>query len=608
MASNFFIDFFTNPWVVISLIFWGIVLALVFLLRKRKDAIYVFFPLIALMKTKKLNKFITRIGKKAPKFWKGFWTVGIFVSFGLMIFAMYFFFINLFNLIFFPKPENIVAPLIPGVTIDLPLFAYLILPILFIMTTHEFAHGIAASAENVDVKSTGVLGAGFFFLIGFGAFVEVDERELYSSKYKRNTRLRISAAGTYVNGVTFVIATVLFIIFPLLISPFYGNQVAQVDMVLTDEEGGFNFGNLNAGDVIEALKKKGDPDFIYLDGDQNITLNALLYNKTDLISCSADDYLTLRIFIPATNETTEKEVHLGPTYDIGIIYEYISNTEIQITKIYTEAEGGKNYDKNLEVGTIITKFNGTAIDFEAGNTFEKFLTTFNLSAIALTTDLGTIVIDTEVIGARIGIIVNNYYRMPKNIIGQIFTGNFPEFIYREIGWLLLLSLSISIFNMLPLPVFDGDRMLKEVIEWRIGEEYKEKKKKTDKFLFEEGEKYYGLSEFRVEKIESIEITLRKKIGRSYVDTSKILLGEDTFDLIDKIGDGYKSTVLFNFSKQKEQLKNSVIKINYEYWYDSKRPQKKKILNIIRYTTLGILLGNIILSFARFGVDIFGFLN
>lgn len=608
MASNFFIDFFTNPWVVISLIFWGIVLALVFLLRKRKDAIYVFFPLIALMKTKKLNKFITRIGKKAPKFWKGFWTVGIFVSFGLMIFAMYFFFINLFNLIFFPKPENIVAPLIPGVTIDLPLFAYLILPILFIMTTHEFAHGIAASAENVDVKSTGVLGAGFFFLIGFGAFVEVDERELYSSKYKRNTRLRISAAGTYVNGVTFVIATVLFIIFPLLISPFYGNQVAQVDIVLTEEEGGFNFGNLNAGDVIEALKKKGDPDFIYLDGDQNITLNALLYNKTDLISCSADDYLTLRIFIPATNETTEKEVHLGPTYNIGIRYEYISNTEIQITKIYTEAEGGKNYDKNLEVGTIITKFNGTAIDFEAGNTFEKFLTTFNLSAIALTTDLGTIVIDTEVIGARIGIIVNNYYRMPKNIIGQIFSGNFPEFTYREIGWLLLLSLSISIFNMLPLPVFDGDRMLKEVIEWRIGEEYKEKKKKTDKFLFEEGEKYYGLSEFRVEKIESIEITLRKKIGRSYVDTSEILLGEDTFDLIDKIGDGYKSTVLFNFSKQKEQLKNSVIKINYEYWYDSKRPQKKKILNIIRYTTLGILLGNIIMSFARFGVDIFAFLN
>ncbi len=608
MASNIFIDFISNPWVLISLIFWGIILALALLLRKKKDAIYVFFPLIALMKTKKLNKLINRIGQKAPRFWKGFWTVGIFVSFGLMIFALYFFFINMLNLIFFPQPENIVAPLIPGVTVDLPLFAWLILPILFIMTTHEFAHGIAASAEDVEVKSTGVLGAGFFFLIGFGAFVEVDERELYSSKYGRNTRLRISAAGTYINGLTFVFTSLILIIFPLLISPFYGKEVTEIVDVYTEEEGGFNYGNINNGDVIEALKKTGTSDFIYIDGDQNITLHNLLYNRTSEIVCTVGDTLTLRIYIPSTNEFTEKGVTLGPRYLHGIAYKNISNTQLEITKVYSEAEGGNNYNKGLTEGMIITAINGTSINYDAGNTFEKYLTNYNLTAIELTTMSGIFVLDLDIIGVLIGFSSNSYYRIPINSIGQFFTGNFPIFLFRELLWLFLLSLSIAIFNMLPLPVFDGDRMVKEVIEWRIGEEYKEKKKKTDKFLFDENEKYYGLSEYRVEKIDSIKMTLRDKIGRKYVEKSEILIGEDNFELIDKIGDNYKSTVSLNFSKQNKELKDSIIKINYEYWYDSKRPQKKKILNIIRYTTLAILVGNISLSFIMFGVDIFAFLN
>ena len=161
-----FFDFFFNPWFIISLIFWILVALLAYLLRNKKEAAYLFFPLLAMFKTKKLNKFIKKISKRAPKFWKIFWTIGIFVSFGLTIFAFYFFFVNLINLIINPKVEQAVVPLIPGVTIDLPLLFYLILPLLFVLTTHEFAHGIAASVDGVDIKSTGVLGAGFFFLIG----------------------------------------------------------------------------------------------------------------------------------------------------------------------------------------------------------------------------------------------------------------------------------------------------------------------------------------------------------------------------------------------------------------------------------------------------------
>ncbi len=155
-----------------------------------------------MFKTKKLNNLIRRISKKSPRFWRVFWNIGIFVSFGLTIYGFYFFFSNIINLLFQPSIENAIGLLIPGVTIDLPIFMYLLLPLLFIMTTHEFAHGISASNDGVEVKSTGVLGVGLFYLVGFGAFVEVDERELRSPKFKRNTRFRIATSGTFVNAIT----------------------------------------------------------------------------------------------------------------------------------------------------------------------------------------------------------------------------------------------------------------------------------------------------------------------------------------------------------------------------------------------------------------------
>ena len=176
------LDLVLNPWFIISIFFWGFVLLLAFLLRKKKDAAYVLFPVLAMFKTKKLNNFINKISRKAPRFWRTFWTIGIFVSFCFTIYALWFFTTNFIQLIFAPTITNVVTPLIPGVTISLPAFSYLILPLLFIMTTHELAHGISAEIDGLEVKSSGVLGAGLFFLIGFGAFVEVDERELRSSK------------------------------------------------------------------------------------------------------------------------------------------------------------------------------------------------------------------------------------------------------------------------------------------------------------------------------------------------------------------------------------------------------------------------------------------
>lgn len=603
LFNNPILDFFLNPWFLVSLIFWLIVLLLVYLLRKKEGAAYLFFPLLAMFKTKRLNRLIERISKKRPKSWRVFWTIGVFVSFSFTIYAFYFFFSNFINLIIDPRPEQAIVPLIPGVTIDLPLFSYLILPLLFIVTTHEFAHGIAASSDKLDIKSTGVLGAGLFFIIGFGAFVEIDEREANSIKVNRYTRLRIASAGTYINGITAGIAFILILIFPLMVSPWY-RQVTQVNTVLREDEGGFNYGNLSNGDAIIAIKKQGtnDTNYVYLDEYKGISLNSILGNNTAL-QCSIGDNLTLKTYSPLLDAFQEKNVTLGPRYYIGLQYQYLANgSGLEITRIISESDGGNNFDKNLTVGLIIEEVNGIPINVSNGDTLEKiFTSSFNLTTINFSQNSFNWPIDVNITGVLIGVYTNSYY-MFKNDVGKFFTSAWPVFLLRELSWLFLIAFSITLFNMLPLPIFDGDRLVKELINWGVGEDYKAVKKKKDKFLFKNDDKELELSEYRVEKINSIKMVIE---GQSKLtEPSNIVLSEEKYELIDKIGDGFKDTIVLNLPERSTIPDGTKVEVSYDYWYDEKKKVKSIIINILRVITLFIVAGNFTISIVKFGGILF----
>jgi membrane-associated protease RseP (regulator of RpoE activity) len=591
------VDFLLNPWFIISLVFWVFVFIFVFLLRNKKEAYTLFFPLLAMFKTKKLNNLIQRISKKAPRFWRIFWNIGIFVSFGFTIYGFYFFFTNIVNLFFQPSIENAFVLLIPGVTIDLPVFMYLLLPLLFIVTTHEFAHGISASIDGVEIKSTGVLGAGLFFLVGFGAFVEVDERTLRSSRFKRNTRFRIAAAGTYVNALTAGVAFLLILSFPAIVSPFYV-QTIQINNVLTPQEGGFNYGNLESGDVIVAIKHQNDPDnqFLNLDLSQDISLTSILSNSTS-VKFAIGENLTFSTYNPSSDSYSKKNVIVGPRYNTTIRYEYIPNgTGLIITY---------NFSSSSETNILISKVNGTAIDTSSGKTLEMLLTDFNLKSINLTTDTGIdYILDVEILGGGFIGVQSNSYWMHKNDIAKFFTSNWPIFLIRQLLWFFVIAFSITLFNMMPLPIFDGDRFLKELIDWIFGEDYKSKKKKIDRLIYKGTDTECKLTEYRVENIEYVKILLKE--DNKGTQNGEVLLGKDNYELIDSIGDGYKDTVSVKLPETTKLKKNSVFEVSFEYLYDEKRKIKRIVLNAVRVVALGLILGNFVLSFSIFGFDPLGF--
>ncbi|MBN1329281.1 MAG: site-2 protease family protein [Candidatus Heimdallarchaeota archaeon] len=174
-------------------------------------------PLFLLIRTKRFNNFITKVAVKHARFWRFFGNLSIFfgfismfVSFGVLLFSL----IN----IFLPSPPiegPTVGLIIPGVTISFKTALYLIIPIIFTMIPHEFAHGVVSCADEVEIKSTGLA----FFAIFFGAFVEPSEEDMNKTSYA--IRMRTYAAGMFPNLILGLLTIPILIYAPYILAPFY---------------------------------------------------------------------------------------------------------------------------------------------------------------------------------------------------------------------------------------------------------------------------------------------------------------------------------------------------------------------------------------------------
>ncbi|MEK6820009.1 MAG: site-2 protease family protein, partial [Nanoarchaeota archaeon] len=97
-------------------------------------------------------------------------------------------------------------------------FTYWIIIIAIVAISHEFAHGIFAAYDGVNVKSTGFGFFPFFLPIFLAAFVELDEKSMAHKKIK--SQLAILSAGTFANVLTAILFFgVLWIFFSSAFSP-----------------------------------------------------------------------------------------------------------------------------------------------------------------------------------------------------------------------------------------------------------------------------------------------------------------------------------------------------------------------------------------------------
>jgi membrane-associated protease RseP (regulator of RpoE activity) len=224
-------------------IFWATLFILYKVFKLERYNVEIKPYLVLLWKTEKLNVFIFKVANYARRFWKVLFTIGVFLGIGEALFTLNFFISNIISYYSRMGEVQPILPLIPGITISFNSLPYFIISVVLVFFFHEFAHGIAAFTENVNIKSVGILLAMF---LG-GGFVELDENEMNSAKVL--SKLRILASGSAANLITGIIALSIIANFSFFISPFYGPPSGVVVVEVVDGSPAQFYG-VKVGDVI----------------------------------------------------------------------------------------------------------------------------------------------------------------------------------------------------------------------------------------------------------------------------------------------------------------------------------------------------------------------
>ncbi len=227
---------------------WAIIVLLGYALKADKHGL-VFKPYYFMLKTVVFNSWMERIGGRFRKFWLTFFDIGAALGLGLLVFALYTFALNIFNLIYRTKtagPTLLIIPL-PGVTISWEIFPYILISIAILLIPHEAAHGIASVLDKVPIKSSGV----FLGVFLPGGFVEIDEEDL--AKKPARTKLRVFAAGSSTNVATWLLVLLIFANFNLVISPMYQSSSSGVLVTGLSSNGGAAAAGIQKWSVITQL-------------------------------------------------------------------------------------------------------------------------------------------------------------------------------------------------------------------------------------------------------------------------------------------------------------------------------------------------------------------
>ena len=307
-----------------------------------------------------------------------------------------------------PPPSDMTSPrnalLIPGVNQYIPLIWGLI-GLIVTLIVHEFSHAISALAENIRVRSLGVL----FALVPVGGFAEPDEEELMK-KSDRSTRLRVFSSGVISNFITAALAFSVFFYLLGFISP-------SIAIVKSENP------ELKVGDVV-------------------VEINGIPVKTADDISGAVRDGEAIVLTL-----TDGRHVRLEGVTGVRVV---------GVLENYPAEEAG------IEKGWIITSVNGdrvrTLSDFlnamkgkKAGETVEIEVydgSEFRKVSVGLRESDGRAIMGVQVEEYFAGVAFSYYYA--SNILSTL--KSIPSMLLNPAGWLFIISMPIVFFNSFSPPI------------------------------------------------------------------------------------------------------------------------------------------------------------
>ncbi len=389
--------------------------------------------IVFLYRTKLGLKIIKTLGEKYKRLLHWLEYVVIATGYALMAIMLYLLFRLVYVFSKFPELFKIVKvpPLMPLVPYlprifkadFLPpfYFTYWIIVLAIAAIPHEFFHGIFVKARNVKIKSTG-----FAFLGPFtGAFVEPDEKK--ASKLKIKEQLGFLSAGTFANVLMAILFFfVLWLFFSLAYSPsgvVFGSYASSV--IATNNITNINNNlsiDLNGGLNLTEVKSNNKTFFI----EKTILENAKENNVSQVIAFQNSPALKAGL--------------------AGIIVSF-DGKEIKDNKDLESALNKKNPGDNVLIKTSlndsIQEFNIQLAERPDNNKSYLGISPAKTSSFGGLKSLRDSLL---------------FFRDPFTYYRPRIDGNLIIFIYNLLWWVILISFSVALVNMLPLGIFDGGRV------------------------------------------------------------------------------------------------------------------------------------------------------
>lgn len=393
--------------------------------------------LLLLYRAKWGIRLIDYTGKKYKKTLKFLSYVSIIVGYFLMIGVIWLFgrivwlYVTRSALIQPVKEIPPIMPIIPYIDKFLPgfppfYFLYFIVILAIIAISHEFAHGIFMRRYGIKIKSTGFGFFPFFLPVFLAAFVEQDDKSFNkASKFKQ---MSVLSAGTFANFLT---AVLFFFITLLMFSyAFAPSGVAFDDYAYTE---------VNTSLITMINDHELD--------NPSIKEISELVNETGMNTIETEEHT----FVGLKGFSGEED----------IVQLYLDSPAIQnnLEGIITTIDGEKinSMDKMSEVLSekspgetinIITqkeeKTNNYEIKLEEnpfpGREGESWLGIYFFGSPAVIGDHRTTI---PLLGEA-----NTFYAP---------SSDFVLFMHNLFEWLILISISVALVNMLPVGIFDGGR-------------------------------------------------------------------------------------------------------------------------------------------------------